>query len=96
MKKYPKIVQCDSRGQIVIPKDIRTELGIAEGTGFSMYSLGDEGILLTKIKLQELADHKTILDELHEKADKVKLSKKKLSQAVQDYQKMKDGNLEVV
>ena len=39
MKKYPKVVQCDKRGQIVIPKDIRNELKIDEGTGFWMYSL---------------------------------------------------------
>jgi AbrB family looped-hinge helix DNA binding protein len=96
MKKYPKIVQCDSRGQIVIPKDIRTELGITEGTGFFMYSVGDEGILLTKIDAKELGDHTRVLDEVQVKADKVKISKKKIAQAVNDYRKTPDRNLEVV
>ncbi|MFW6449664.1 MAG: AbrB/MazE/SpoVT family DNA-binding domain-containing protein, partial [Nanoarchaeota archaeon] len=31
MKKYPKVVQCDSRGQIVIPKNVRQKLDIGEG-----------------------------------------------------------------
>ena len=61
MKKFPKIVQADSRGQIVIPKDIRRELGIDEGTGFYMYTITDEGILLKKIENKELSDHKEIL-----------------------------------
>ena len=47
--KYPKIVQCDSRGQIVIPKGIRKELGIEEGAAFWVYMTGD-GIILKKIK----------------------------------------------
>jgi AbrB family looped-hinge helix DNA binding protein len=96
MKKYPKIVQCDSRGQIVIPKDIRTELGIREGSGFFMYSVGDEGILLTKIDAKELGDHTQVLGELDEKADRIRLSKKKLAKSVQEYRKTKEGNLEVV
>ena len=43
-----KIVQVDKRGQIVIPKDIRLELGISSKTNFWVYSVTDEGILLKK------------------------------------------------
>ena len=56
MKKYPKLVQCDSRGQIVIPKDVRRELNIDEGTGFWVYTVTDEGILLKTIKPEDLDD----------------------------------------
>ena len=45
---FPKIVQVDKRGQIVIPKDIRAELGITPNTNFWVYSVTDEGILLKK------------------------------------------------
>ena len=49
LKKYPKLVQVDARGQIVIPKDMRAELGIENGTGFWMFSIEKEGILLKKV-----------------------------------------------
>jgi len=96
MKKYPKIVQIDSRGQIVIPKDIRRELGIDEGTGFYMYTITDEGILLKKIDEEELGDHKNILDELTEKSDKLDIDKKNIKKSVKKYKKTKEGNLEVI
>jgi AbrB family looped-hinge helix DNA binding protein len=43
-----KIVQVDKRGQIVIPKDIRTELGISSKTNLWAYTVTKEGILLKK------------------------------------------------
>ena len=72
MKKYPKLVQCDSRGQIVIPKDIRRDLRIDEGTGFWMYSVTDEGILLKKVDIKPLEDNTKILDEIKAKSSKLK------------------------
>jgi AbrB family looped-hinge helix DNA binding protein len=48
--KYPKVVQCDKRGQIVIPKSIRSELGIEEGAAFWMYQT-EEGIFLKRIEM---------------------------------------------
>jgi AbrB family looped-hinge helix DNA binding protein len=50
MGKYPKVVQCDSRGQIVIPKPIRSELKIEEGAAFFMYQTED-GIFLKRIEM---------------------------------------------
>jgi len=96
MKKFPKIVQADNRGQIVIPKDIRTELGIEEGTGFYMYTVTDEGILLKKIDAKELSEQKELVEELKDKAEKIGLNKKNLEKAVKSYKKTKEGNLEVV
>lgn len=96
MKKFPKIVQADSRGQIVIPKDIRRELGIDAGTGFYMYTITDEGILLKKIKNKELSDHKEILSIIEEKSDKLKINKKNIKKSIKNYKKTKDGNLEVL
>ena len=48
MTKYPKVVQCDKRGQIVIPKSIRSDLKIEEGAVFWMYQI-EEGIFLKRI-----------------------------------------------
>jgi len=44
-----KISQVDSRGQIVIPKELREKLKISSGTGFFVYELSSDSILLKKI-----------------------------------------------
>lgn len=96
MKKYPKIVQCDNRGQIVIPKDVRSELKIEEGTGFWMYTITEEGILLKKIDAPELEQHREMVEKLSEKADKIKVKKKNVRKSVENYRKKVSGNFEVV
>ncbi len=53
----PKIVQCDKRGQIVIPKPIRDELKIGEGAAFWVYNIRG-GIFLKKI--EEVPSSKSI------------------------------------
>ena len=50
MKKHSKIIQCDSRGQIVIPKEIRNLFGIKAGTAFFIYQVSDDEILLKKVQ----------------------------------------------
>jgi AbrB family looped-hinge helix DNA binding protein len=96
MKKYPKIVQIDKRGQIVIPKDIRSDLGIDEGTGFWVYSVTDEGILLKKVESEPLDKQQKILEELDDKAEKVGIDRKNLKRSVKKYRKTKEGNLELL
>ncbi|MFT4344172.1 MAG: AbrB/MazE/SpoVT family DNA-binding domain-containing protein [Candidatus Woesearchaeota archaeon] len=44
----PKIVQVDKRGQIVIPKEVRSALKISSKTNLTIYSISDEGILIKK------------------------------------------------
>jgi AbrB family looped-hinge helix DNA binding protein len=92
VKKYPKIVQCDKRGQIVIPKDIREELGIGEGTGFWAFSISDEGILLKKIPREDLPSDSPIIQKLKEKSDKIPLKKKSIDKAVDTYKKSRSKN----
>lgn len=95
MKKYPKVIQCDNRGQLVIPKDIRSELGIDEGTGFWMHSITNEGILLKKVNAPDL-NQEVMIEEIKEKAEKLGLKKENLRKTLKDYQKDMDGNLEVI
>ena len=96
MKKYPKIVQCDKRGQIVIPKDVRRDLKIDEGTGFWMYTVTDEGILLKKIDAPEMGKHKEIIEKISEKASKINVKKENIKKSVSNYRKKHSGNLEVI
>ena len=96
MKKFPKVVQCDSRGQIVIPKDVRTELGIDEGSAFYVYTIVDEGIILKKIDEAPLDEQKEMLSELLAKSDKIKVKKENIVKTLQSYKKRKKGRLEEI
>ena len=89
-------MQCDARGQIVIPKDVRTELGIDEGTGFWMFTITDEGILLKTIEKQELSDDSSVIKTLTEKSEKIPIQKKNITKTIKKYKKTKEGNLELL
>jgi len=96
MKRYPKTLQVDKRGQIVIPKDIRTDLDIEEGTGFWAYTITNEGILLKKIDSPELSKHKEILSELKNKSKKVGIKTKNIETAEKKYKKTKKGKFDLI
>ncbi len=96
MRKYPKVVQCDKRGQIVIPKDIRQELGIDEGSAFWMYSITKEGILLKLVPDEKLSQDSKIIKEIKEKSDKIDVSQKNVEKSVEKYNKRKKGRLEEI
>ena len=66
MSKYPKVVQCDKRGQIVIPKSIRSDLNIEEGAAFWMYKTED-GIFLKRIKSPSAKSITEVVKEVKEK-----------------------------
>ncbi len=84
MKKYPKLLQADKRGQIVIPKDVRQELGIDETTGFYAYIIPGEGILLKQVDPQPI---NTAIDELARYAERLGVSPEALKQTIKDYEK---------
>ncbi len=96
MKKYPKIVQMDKRGQIVIPKDIRDELGVDEGTAFWLFSVDDEGIILKKIEASSLKEDENLVAELKEKSESVGITKAAVNKAVERYRKKTSGRLEEI
>ncbi len=94
MKRYAKIVQSDARGQIVIPKDVRSELKIEEGTGFYLYVIENEGILLKTIPTKELSEHNHIIKEIEVNAEKLNIKKKNLDLTMQSYKSKSGGNFE--
>ncbi len=94
MKKFARLVQCDSRGQIVIPKEVRQELGIEEGAGFYLYVIENEGILLKTIPSKEFSEHTHMIKEIEVNAEKISVSKKNLDASVQNYKKKERGNLQ--
>lgn len=91
MKKHPKFLQVDSRGQIVIPKEIRKELDIDESTGFWAYCIAKEGIFMKKIDAKELAEHPE-LQVLREKAEKIGIKKTNLETSEKEYKREKKSD----
>lgn len=96
MKKFPKLVQCDKRGQIVIPKEVRYDLGIEEGTGFFVYVVTDEGILLKKIDEPKLDDNERNVVEIKDKAEKIGVKKENVEKTVSDYKKTSKGGFDLI
>ena len=84
----------DIRGQIVIPKEVRQELNIEEGTGFYMYVIENEGILLKIIPQKELHEHSHIIKEIEINADKINVKKENIAESINKYKKNGKGNFQ--
>lgn len=91
MKKYAKTVSCDSRGQLVIPKEVRKELSIEEGTAFWVFIFEEEGILLKRASEETLEHHDHVVKELYDKSDKLGIDKRNITKAIQNYMKKETG-----
>jgi len=94
MRRFAKIIQSDKRGQIVIPKDVRRDLNIDEGTGFYLYEIENEGILLKIIPSKDLTEQNHLVHEIEINADKINVKKENLSKSVETYKKRSKGNFE--
>jgi AbrB family looped-hinge helix DNA binding protein len=93
VKRYPKLLQTDARGQIVIPKEVRRALGITDGTGFWAYVIEKEGILLKKIDAPALTENDT--KPLTDHAEKTGMNRKNIERSEKHYAK-DDGVFEDV
>ena len=84
-------MQCDSRGQVVIPKDVRRELGIEEGSAFWIFVVEKEGIFLKPIENAEL-DTDT-LKPLKKEAEKLAIDPENIDKTVKRYRITNKGVL---
>lgn len=50
MQEIPEIARVSSKGQIVIPTDIRQRLGIREGSVFAVSSVDGDMVVMKKVK----------------------------------------------
>lgn len=96
MKKYSKAVSCDKRGQIVIPKEVRKELFIDEGTAFWVFLFDGEGILLRRVADETLEHHDHVVRELYDKSDKLGIDKRNITKAIQNYMKKEKGGFKEI
>ena len=85
-------IKMSSRGQIVIPQDIREELKASEGTIFSVVSVKDTIILkkiLTHSKEELIKEMGTIALEGRKRAEKLGIKESDVAKLVQRVRKSK-------
>lgn len=84
----PMITAMSTKGQIVLPKKIRTALKLAAGTQFVVFSDKDN-ILLKPIKEPSLAEFEAVLGKFQSWAKEVGVTEANLDEAIKDVRKNK-------
>ncbi len=77
----PMLTAMSSRGQIVLPKKLRTELNLTEGTQFIVISEADN-ILLKPVKPPRLAEFSGLLRRAREWATAAGMTEEDVANAV--------------
>ncbi len=72
-----------SKGQVVIPEEVRLRLHLTEGTQFVVIGEGDAVILKT-ISPPEISDFKNLLDKAKNSAKAVGMKKSDITDAIRD------------
>lgn len=96
MKRYAKLVQTDTRGQIVIPKEVRRELSIEEGDGFAIYVIENEGLFLKLLPAKGLAHHDKAVTTIKQHAPALNINKRNIDASLKHYERKRRGNFEDV
>lgn len=76
MEEEPEIAVVGTKGQIVIPQQLREELSIKPKTRLALYRRGDK-IVVTKLDIPPLADD---LKEFFKEIDEGRKSRKRLTE----------------
>lgn len=77
-----------SKGQVVIPEKIRTNLRLEQGTEFVVVSNGD-ALILKPISAPSAQQFEALLDKAHQEAKKAGLKKSELQNSIRDIRREK-------
>ena len=77
----PMLTAMSSRGQIVLPKKIRTKLNLSEGTQFIVLSDADN-ILLKPVKIPSLSEFSGVLRKAREWASAAGMTEEDITDAI--------------
>ena len=84
----PMITAMSTKGQIVLPKKIRTALNLNAGTQFVVFSDNDN-ILLKPIKEPNLAEFEAVLSKFRNWAKEVGVTEADIDEAIKNVRKNK-------
>ena len=79
----PATTKLSSRGQVVIPEEIRTRLGLEPGAQFVVVGEGDV-VVLKALKPPKMSDFKVLLNKVRESAEAAGLSEDDIEQAIRE------------
>jgi len=84
----PATTKLSSRGQVVIPEEIRKRLGLEPGAQFVVVGEGDV-VVLKALKPPRMADFKALLDQAQQSAEAARLTPDDVEQAIQEVRREK-------
>ena len=79
----PATTKLSSKGQVVIPEDIRKRLGLEAGAQFVVVGEGDV-VVLKALKAPKMADFKALLDEAQKSAETAELTPADIERAIRE------------
>ena len=79
----PATTKMSSRGQVVIPEEIRTRLGLEAGDQFVVVGEGDV-VVLKAVSPPKMSDFKELLDRARESAAKTGLKPEDIEKAIRE------------
>jgi AbrB family looped-hinge helix DNA binding protein len=79
----PATTKLSSRGQVVIPEEIRTRLGLEPGAQFVVVGEGDV-VVLKALKPPKMSDFKALLNKVRESAEAAGLSEDDIEQTIRE------------
>ena len=79
----PSTTKLSSRGQVVIPEEIRTRLGLEVGAQFVVVGEGDV-VVLKVLQAPNLNNFKALLDEAEESAARAGLTRENVKRAIRE------------
>ncbi len=82
------VTRTSSKGQVVIPKEIRDDLGLEKGTLLLTYTTGDR-IVLKKLSEPEKGIFAEITEPIREKIKKLGIEKEDIEEAINEAEKAK-------
>ncbi len=84
----PATTKLSSKGQVVIPEDIRKRLGLEAGAQFVVVGEGDV-VVLKALKAPKMADFKALLDKAQDSAEAAGLTPEDIERALREVRKNK-------
>jgi AbrB family looped-hinge helix DNA binding protein len=79
----PSTTKLSSKGQVVIPEEIRRRLGLEPGVQFVVVGEGDV-VVLKALKAPKMSDFKALLDDARQSAEAVGLNPQDVHRAIRE------------
>jgi AbrB family looped-hinge helix DNA binding protein len=84
----PATTKLSSKGQVVIPEEIRTRLGLEPGAQFVVVGEGDV-VVLKALQAPKMSNLKALLDKAQQSAEQAGLTPEDVEQAIREVRNKK-------